>query len=317
VRVLVTGASGFAGGHLTRYANERAATVVGLGRAEPSDALPLDAYLKADLTDAEAARQAVGEARPDWVFHLAALAHVGLSWQEPRETFDANLGGTLNLLEAVEEETPDARVLVVGSSEQYGPVEPEQLPVHEDEPFRPQNPYALSKSACDLAAGFHADARGLHVVRARAFNHAGPGQHERYVASSFARQIALAEAEGRSEVTVMTGDTRPRRDFTDVRDVVRAYWLMLERAPVAAYNVCSGRTWSAADILAAFSRLTDLEVRQEVDPAALRKNEVMEIRGSRTRLTEAVGWEPEVPFERTLEDALEFWRRRLAERVSE
>jgi GDP-4-dehydro-6-deoxy-D-mannose reductase len=312
----VTGARGFAGGHLARYASDQGATLIGLGRSEPADPPPFDAYLSADLTDPAAARQAIREARPERVFHLAALAHVGLSWREPRVTFEANLAATLNMLEAVEEEAPDARMLVVGSSEQYGPVEPERLPVREDEPFRPQNPYALSKCACDLAAGFHADARGLHVVRARSFNHAGPGQHERYVVSSFARQIAAAEAERRSEVVVRTGDTRPRRDFTDVRDVVQAYWLMLERAPVAAYNVCSGRTWSVADILAAFSSLTDLEVRQEVDPSALRKNEVMEIRGSRTRLTEAVGWEPQLSIERTLEDTLDFWRHELAEAVA-
>jgi GDP-4-dehydro-6-deoxy-D-mannose reductase len=207
-------------------------------------------------------------------------------------------------------------VLVVGSGEQYGPVPEDGLPVTEEQPFRPQNPYAVSKCASDLAAGFYADAHGLDVVRARSFNHAGPRQHERYVVASFSRQIALAESEGRSTVTVHTGDTRPSRDFTDVRDVVRAYWLALERAPAGVYNVCSGRSLSVADILAAVARLTDLTVEQVTDPALLRDREVMEIRGSHDTLTTATGWRPQLPIERTLEDTLDWWREELREAVA-
>ena len=310
MRVLVTGAGGFAGRHMARMAADEGADVVGVGRTEPAEHSAVAEFLTADLTDAGAAERAVREAQPDRVFHLAALAHVGLSWRDPRVTLDANFRSAVNLLEAVREHAPSARVLVAGSGEQYGP--PQQLPVSEDAPFRPRNPYAASKCAADLVAGFYADARGLHVVRTRSFNHAGPGQHERYVVSGFAQQIAAAEAEGRDSVEVRTGDRRPRRDFTDVRDVVRAYWLLLDRAPAGAYNVCSGRTLSVADILAGLARLSDLPVEGTTDPALLRDNEVMEISGSHDRLTDATGWRPEVPIERTLADTLGWWRAVLA-----
>jgi GDP-4-dehydro-6-deoxy-D-mannose reductase len=311
MRVLITGASGFAGSHLSAYAADQGAEVIGVGRRQPAEGPDL----RADLADPDACVEVVRTARPERVFHLAAQASVQESWRDPRATIDANVTTTVNLLEAIASHAPDARVLVAGSGEQYGPVEPDRLPVTEDEPFRPQNPYAVSKCAVDLAAGFYADARGLHVTRTRSFNHSGPGQHERYVVSSFARQIAQGEADGAAKVTVHTGDTRPSRDFTDVRDVARAYWLALDGAPADAYNVCSGRSLSVADILAALAGLTDLEVEQRTDRALLRDKEVMEIRGSHDKLTEATGWQPRIPLERTLEDTLGYWRARLAQQA--
>ena len=250
---------------------------------------------------------------PERVFHLAADASVAASWESPRATFENNLFSTLNVLEAVRTLAPHARVLVAGSGEIYGPAAPERLPVGEDEPLRPRNPYATSKAACDTLGGFYSDARGLDVVRSRAFNHAGPGQSDEYVVPAFARQIAEAEAEGRQSVELLTGDLRPRRDFTDVRDVVRAYWLLLERAPAGAYNVCSGVATAVADILAGLARHTALTIEQRTDPARLRESEVMEIRGSHDRLTETTGWEPEIPLDRTLADALDSWRARVRE----
>jgi GDP-4-dehydro-6-deoxy-D-mannose reductase len=287
--------------------------VIGVGRREhdPDTGPRLVDFIKADLTDAQATAEAVRNARPDRVFHLAAQASVAESWRHRRATIDANVSTTVNLLDAIASHAPDARVLVAGSGEQYGAPDPDRLPVTEDETFRPLNPYAVSKCAADIAAGFYADACDIDIVRTRSFNHSGPGQHERYVVSSFARQIAQAEAGGGTSVTVRTGDTRPSRDFTDVRDVVRAYWLALEHAPAGAYNVCSGRALSVADILAALARLSGLEVEQETDPALLRDKEVMEIRGSHDRLTEATGWRPELPLERTLEDTLGYWREHL------
>jgi GDP-4-dehydro-6-deoxy-D-mannose reductase len=315
MRILITGASGFAGRHLVELCEREGAEVVGLGRGGPpaGGPAPGGGWLSADLRDAGATARALRDARPERVVHLAAQASVAESWRDPRGTIGANVDSTLNLLEAVAAGAPDARVLVAGSSEQYGPVAPERLPVTEHEPFRPQNPYAVSKCACDLLAGFFADASRVDAIRARPFNHAGPGQHERYAMSSFARQIAAAEAGGGAgTVVVTTGNTAPRRDFTDVRDVVRAYWLLLERAGPGAYNVCSGRSLSVADILAGLAARTPLEVEQRTDPALLRDNEVMEIRGSRDRATELTGWEPQVPIERTFEDVLDWWRAQLA-----
>jgi len=263
-----------------------------------------------DLLDAGPTRAAVRDLRPDAVYHLAALASVGESWRAPAETFANNTDATLNLLEAVRLEAPDAVVLHAGSGEAYGPVPAERLPVTEDELLRPQNPYAVSKCAADLLAGFYADAHGLRVVRTRAFNHAGPGQSPAYVVSAFAKQIADAERAGERELVVETGNLAPRRDFTDVRDVVRGYRLAVEAGEPAIYNVCSGVSVPVADILAALTRLTGVAVEQRTDPARLRKHEVMDIRGSHARLTERTGWEPKIPLEQTLADTLDWWRAR-------
>ncbi|MEA2141952.1 MAG: GDP-4-dehydro-6-deoxy-D-mannose reductase [Solirubrobacteraceae bacterium] len=307
MRALITGAAGFVGGHLATLAADRGADAVGLGR-DPSGPPTLSAYVQADLGDAAATRAAVAELKPDAVFHLAADASVGRSWQAPAETFENNTRATLNLLEAVRAEAPDAVVLHAGSGEQYGPVPEERLPITEDEPLRPQNPYAVSKSAADLLAGFYADAHGMRVIRTRAFNHAGPGQSDSYVVAAFARQIAEAERAGRSELVLETGNLAPRRDFCDVRDVVRAYWLAAERGEAAIFNVCSGVSRPVADILAGLARLTEVAVEQRTDPARLRQHEVMDIRGSHARLTEATGWQPEIALEQTLADTLDWWR---------
>jgi GDP-4-dehydro-6-deoxy-D-mannose reductase len=307
MRTLITGASGFVGAHLAALAAERGAEAVGLGR-DPAGPESLAAYVQADLLDADSTRAAIAELRPDTVIHLAAAASVGESWREPRATIDNNVGATLNLLEAVRAERPDAVVVHAGSGEQYGPVPEERLPVVEDEPLRPQNPYAVSKAAADLLAGFYADAHGMRVIRTRAFNHAGPGQADIYVVSAFARQIAQAERAGKGELVVETGNLEPRRDFCDVRDVVRAYWLLAERGDAGIFNVCSGVSVPIADILAGLARLTDISVEQRTDPTRLRLHEVMDIRGSHERLTDATGWEPAIALDRTLEDTLDWWR---------
>lgn len=329
MRVLITGACGFVGRHMAALCAERDCTVVGLGRsvlagdgslagdrslAAPGEAPPLGDYIQADLGDASAARAAVRAAAPDRVLHLAAQASVPASWEDPRATLEGNLLSTHNLLEAVRAEAPAARVLVAGSGEVYGPVAAERLPVGEQEPLRPQNPYAVSKAASDLLAGFYADAHGLTVVRTRAFNHAGPGQSEAYVVSTLARQIARAEldppAGGRVEIAL--GNAAARRDFTDVRDVVRAYWMLLEHGEQGAFNVCSGASTAVADIVAGLARHTSLGLDQRTDPARVRSREVMEIRGSHDRLTEATGWRPEIAVEAMLGDTVAWWRERLA-----
>jgi GDP-4-dehydro-6-deoxy-D-mannose reductase len=245
----------------------------------------------------------VAASLPRVVYHLAAHAHVGASWREPGATLRDNVAMTLNLLEAVRSEAPEATVVAVSSGEIYGP--PARLPVDESAPLRPQNPYAVSKASADLLAGFYADAHGLRVIRPRAFNHAGPGQQPTYAVASFARQVA----EGRR---VVTGNPDTRRDYTDVRDVVRAYRLLAERGEPGVYNVCSGRTASAAELVAALASVAGVEVEHVVDPALLRPHEVMEVRGSYAALREATGWEPEIPLEQTLADTLEWWRREIA-----
>jgi GDP-4-dehydro-6-deoxy-D-mannose reductase len=312
MRVLITGVAGFAGRHLAALCLERGAAVAGAGRRPAAEAEPPEGadYVSADLEDPDGAREAVGAGRPERVFHLAAESSVSRSWRSPGETLRGNLMSTLNLLEALRSQAPEAAVLVACTGEEYGPVPVERLPVTEDEPLRPQSPYAASKAMSDLLAGFYADAHGMRVVRARAFNHAGPGQEPTFVVSDFARQIAEAEAAGGGGVVIETGNLEVERDFTDVRDVVHAYWLALERAEQGVYNVCSGRSLSVADILAGLSTETELEVEQQTDPGKLRSHEVMEIRGSNERLAQAAGWWPEIPLDRTLRDTLDWWRER-------
>ena len=307
MRVLITGGAGFVGRHMASHAAASGAHVVTLARAE-SGPEGVDEHLSADLTDPAAAESAVRLARPDRVVHLAASASVAESWRRPRETIENNVAGTLNLLEAVRAAAPAARVLVAGSGEEYGTVDPALMPVAEATAMRPQTPYAVSKASAGLLAGFYSDAHGLDVIRTRAFNHAGPGQDVSYVVSSFARQIAQAEAAGRDAAVIATGDLSPRRDFTDVRDVVRAYWLALESAPAGAYNVASGSPVAIAHILDLLAAGTAVRVDQRTDASMLRENEVMEICGSHEKLTEATGWRPEIPLERTLADTLDWWR---------
>lgn len=249
------------------------------------------------------------DAQPEVVYHLAALASVGRSWQEPVAVLRDNTAMALSVLEATRTEAPDARVIIGSSGEIYGP--PASLPVAEDAPLRPQNPYAVSKAGTDLLGGMYADAHGLHVVRARAFNHAGPGQTERFVIGSFARQVAQGLESGRSAIALVTGNPDTRRDFTDVRDVVRAYRL-LASAPPGIYNVASGSSRSARDLVAAFERVAGVIIEPTVDPDLVRPHEVDEIRGSHARLTDATGWEPEIPLDTTLGDAVAWWRERLA-----
>jgi GDP-4-dehydro-6-deoxy-D-mannose reductase len=314
MRVLITGATGFAGRHLVSLCSAQGNTeITGIGRRSAAEAdapVELAAYHAIDLSQPGEANRVVGSTSPELVFHLAAEASVANSWGDPGNVINYNISSTLNLLEAVRTLAPEARMLVACSGEEYGA--PEHLPVTEEHPLRPKNPYAVSKASIDLAAGFYADAYGLQIVRTRAFNHAGPGQFDNYVVSNFARQIAEGEASGESDgfVEVVTGNPDIRRDFTDVRDVVRAYWLCLERADPDVYNVCSGRSVAIAEILAGLARHTRLEVQTRTDRKRFRKNEVMDIRGSHEKLTRATAWEPEIPLDQTLHDMLEWWRSR-------
>ena len=294
---LVTGGTGFAGRHLVACLRERGGQPV----APPREEL--------DLLEAAAVREAVSRVRPAAIFHLAASASVVRSWESPREVLRANVESTLNVLETARAAAPEAVVLVAGSGEVYGP--PERLPVDESAPLRPQNPYAVSKAACDLLAGQFADAHGLRIVRTRSFNHAGPGQSDEYVLGTLTRQVAEAELSGRPELVLRTGNVDSARDFTDVRDVVRAYAQAPELEP-GAYNVCSGRSVSVRELIGLLAGATDVELRHEVDPDRVRSHDVAEVRGSAEKLRAATGWEPEIPIARTVRDAVDAWRARLA-----
>jgi GDP-4-dehydro-6-deoxy-D-mannose reductase len=296
-RTLVTGAGGFAGRHLVTHLREQGADVVGPSRDE------------LDLRDAHSTRAFVRDAQPARVFHLAALASVGRSWEEPGRTLEDNQAMTFSLLEAVRHEAPEARVLVAGTGDAYGI--PASLPVTEEARLAPENPYSLSKAACDLLGRLYSRAWDLHVVRTRAFNHAGPGQSDDYVIGTLTRQVAAAEVAGESSVLIRTGNPDSARDFTDVRDVVRAYGAAIELES-GAYNIASDRSLTVNDLLEEIRKQTELEVKHEVDPKRMRPHDVPEIRGSAARLHEATGWQPEIGLEQTLADAIAWWRDELA-----
>jgi GDP-4-dehydro-6-deoxy-D-mannose reductase len=310
VKVLITGASGFAGGWLARECADAGDDVLGISRA---GAVPQGAGegLAVDLRDGDATRAAVRDVEPDVVYHLAALSSVGRSWEDPARTVQDNVATAVNVLEAVRLAAPGARIVWVSSCEVYGP--PERLPVSEEAALHPSNPYAVSKSTGDLLAAVYADAHGLRIVRARPFNHAGPGQLPIFILSSLAQQAALARIAGAARITIVTGNPDTRRDFTDVRDVVRAYRLLAAGGQDGVYNVSSGHSVSAADQVTLLAELVaPIEVEHTVDPARVRAHEVMDLRGTHDRLTRDTGWEPEIPLRQTMADTIDWWERELA-----
>jgi GDP-4-dehydro-6-deoxy-D-mannose reductase len=242
--------------------------------------------------------------------NLAGAASVGRSWDDPDATTAVNATGVVNLLEAVAAKAPSARVLCVSSGEVYGAPGEDELPLDESARVRPVNPYGESKAEMERACErFSRD--GLEIAVMRAFNHIGPGQSDSFAASSFARQIAEAEAEGRNRVELRTGDLSPERDFSDVRDVVRAYALAVERGLTGAYNVCSGTAAPIEALVAGLAAHARVEVSGAVDESRLRPDEAPRVVGSFDRLQEATGWRPEIALDRTLGDLLEWWRGRV------
>ena len=299
MRALVTGAGGFVGVHLVRHLEEQGDDVLQLERT-------VDGI---DVVDADALTGAVVAAKPEVVYHLAGAADVGGSWTASRETFLANALGTLNLLEASREAGAD-RVLAVTSADVYGRVSQDELPIGEHQPLRPVSPYAASKVAADALAQQAWLGHRLPVVRVRAFNHLGPGQSDRFLAPSLAARIARNERDGGDEVPI--GNLTPRRDVTDVRDVVRAYRLLMTSGePGAVYNVCRGSAVSVRQIAEDLLGMARRPMRLVPDPALQRPVDIPVLVGDNGALRAATGWEPTIPLERTLTDVLEDWRARL------
>jgi GDP-4-dehydro-6-deoxy-D-mannose reductase len=313
MRVLITGASGFVGGWLARACTQRGDHVLGLSRSGTLD--PASGQgVALDLADAPGLTRLLAEFEPTVIFHLAALSHVGRSWQDPAKTLDNNVNSSVNLLEAVRVAVPNSRIVWASSGEVYG--SDAALPVSEDAPLHPASPYAVSKVAGDLLAGLYTDAHALNIVRARAFAHGGPGQHQIFLVSNIALQAAQAKRDGVDSLRITTGNADTRRDFTDVRDVVRAYMMLTERdvAP-GIYNVCSGVSTSTAQRVAALAEaIAPIAVEHVVDPALVRAHEVPDVRGSYERLKAATGWEPRIPVSQTIADAIAWWDSELANR---
>jgi GDP-4-dehydro-6-deoxy-D-mannose reductase len=299
VRALVTGGHGFVGRWLGAHLEKEGDDVVATGE-------------EVDVTDAAAVRRSFEEIQPHAVYHLAGWAAVGSSWSDPTGVFAVNAAGAVHVLDAARRLPDPPRVLIISSAEVYGRVRPDQLPLGEDLPATPVSPYASSKVAAEVAARQFAAGFDLGVVIARPFNHIGPGQAPGFVVSDLAKRIAEAE---RSGATVLEmGNPAPRRDLTDVRDVVRAYRLLVEKGIAGeTYNVCTGTDVVIGDLAHRMIELSGLPLTLSTGSVEMRPIDVPVLRGDPSRLRAATGWEPEIPLDDTLRDVLAYWRDALAE----
>jgi len=319
LKALITGITGFVGSHLVEYLLGQGVEVMGVADGEarltPGTA-SLVKFYRADLREREPIALVLKETRPDLVFHLAAQAHVPTSWADPASTLIDNVLFQLNLFLGILHEGLDPFVLIPGSIEEYGYVKPGELPVREENPLRPTNPYAVSKVSQDMLAYQYSLTHDLKCVRMRAFNHTGPRQASHYVVPALAKQVAEAEA-GLVQPEIRVGNLEAKRDFTDVRDVVRAYHLALLRCePGEVYNLGSGRAVSIRQVLdfyLAQSRVPLTVVREE---ERMRPWDVPEYVCDATKFRSRTGWQPLIPLEQTLADVLDYWRQQVAGRHS-
>ncbi len=318
MKSLITGITGFVGSHLAELLLKEGHTVYGTirwrSRTENIEHIRDKLNLvQADMKDAHSMVEAVKEVRPDYIFHLAAQSFVPTSWNAPAETLHTNIIGTVNLLEAVREAKIEPVIVVAGSSEEYGYVEEKDLPITEETPLKPLSPYGVSKVGQDRLSYQYFKSYGMKIVVTRAFNHTGPRRGEVFVTSNFAKQIAEIEAE-KKEPVIYTGNLEAKRDFTDVRDVVRAYLLAAEKClPGEAYNICTGRAYAVQDVLNMLLNLVNIKIEIKQDPARLRPSDVPILLGDCSKFKRQTGWQPAISFEQTLKDLLDYWRGRMHE----
>ena len=311
MRALITGITGFAGGHLAQTLLDRGDEVFGVARDQGVGLSHLNQEITpviADLQDAEVVNGLLADYCPEAIYHLAGQAFVPTAWANPWATLENNIRPQLNILEAMVKQKSKARLLIVASNQVYGPVTPAQLPVREETPLRPDNPYGVSKVVQDILGLQYFLSHGVDVLRVRAFNHIGPRQNPVFVAASFARQIAQIEA-GLTEPVIRVGNLAAKRDFTDVVDVMRAYALLVEYGePGEAYNVGTGQAHSIRYLLEVLLSYTNVDISIEPDKSRMRPSDISIIYADNSKLKSKTGWEPTVPFEESLKRVLDYWR---------
>lgn len=318
MRALITGITGFAGSHLAEYllAEQPQVEVFGTRRWRSrmeniqhiEDKVTL---IETDLSDPTSALRTLERVRPDYIFHLAAQSFVPTSWVAPSETVNINLVGQINLFEAIRTLKLDPVFQIACSSEEYGLVLPDEVPIKETNPLRPLSPYAVSKVAQDYLGYQYFMSYGIKAIRTRGFNHTGPRRGDVFVTSNFSRQVARIEA-GLHEPVIRVGNLDAVRDFTDVRDMVRAYWLAVTKGkPGEVYNIATGQGITIRGMLDKLLAMSKIEVKVEVDPDRLRPSDVEVLLGDSSKFRADTGWEPRIPFDTTLRDLLDYWRARV------
>lgn len=313
-KVLITGASGFVGGYLAEHLLEKGDTdIYGTYLTQDSkEHSPVNGkihFLQVDLSSKQETHTLIERVRPDEVYHLAAMASVAASFKDPAGTFHANVDAELNVFESLREENLlETRVLITSSAEVYGYVTPQDLPVDENTPLRPANPYSVSKIAQDFLGFQYNLSYHIPIIRVRPFNHVGPRQATGYVVADFAKQVALIEKR-QLEPVVKVGNLEAKRDFTDVRDMVKAYPLLVEKGQGGdIYNIGSGTSHKIQEILDILIASSTVKITIQTDPSKLRPSDIPEIVADSRKMQGITGWKPEISFEKTIKDTLDYWR---------
>lgn len=309
MKSLIIGGAGFVGEYLIReLLREGGQKVVVTKMPRETIAVSGIRVRDLDILDEGAIDSILREEHPDYIFHMAAQSSVAVSWDKPQLTIDVNVKGAVNLLEALRRLEYKPRVLLIGSGEEYGHVSSESMPIHETCAANPGNIYAATKSCQNMLGRIYADAYGLQVMMVRAFNHVGPNQAPLFVVADFCKQAAEIEA-GKREAVIRVGNLAAKRDFTDVRDVVRAYCLLIEKGVAGeTYNIGSGRAVAIEDILNMILEYARADIRVETDPTKFRPVDVPVIEADVRKIQQLTGWKPEITLEQTVRDTLDYWR---------
>lgn len=315
-KALITGITGFVGSHLAEYLLKNDVEVHGMlrwrSKMDNIEDVKKDLHLhEADLLDSHSLYSIMEEIKPDYVFHLAAQSFVKSSWSSPANTIETNMVGSCNLFEVIRKLKLDPVIQIAGSSEEYGLVHPDETPMNENNPLRPLSPYAVSKVGMDFLGYQYFASYGLKIIRTRGFNHTGPRRGHVFAESTFAKQIAEIE-KGIKEPIVYVGNLDAQRDYTDARDMVRGYYLAVQKCvPGEIYNICSGKTWTIKWVLDYLLSQSKVKIEIKTDPERMRPSDVEILLGDNSKFSQATGWKPEIPFEQTLSDLLNYWRERV------
>ena len=319
MKLLITGFAGFVSTHFLDVINklEPGSEILGIDKIAPDIDHSLYSNLKIqykdiDLLDRPVITDVLTSFRPEYILHLASISSVAQSWHTPLDSFVNNTNIFLNLVEHIRVNNIDCRILSIGSSEEFGEVTENELPLTEEHPLKPLSPYAVARVSQEMLSKIYADGFNEDIVMTRSFNHIGPGQKDIFVISSFAKKLVLLKNSKSSDNTIVTGNLSIVRDFVDVRDVVRAYYLLLRNGRKGEiYNICSGKGSVLKDIILKMSELLGLQIKIEVDPKLIRPNENKKVIGSYKKINDELGWSPEIPIEKSLSDIIDYWQKKI------